>query len=362
MAKKSSSLGLNFVVGLSAPEMTREEARLLAQLRPAGVIIFAHNISAEDPLWPFKLNKLIQDVRNEVQRDSLFVSIDHEGGRVNRLPSPATKFPAANRWDGLTPDVGRAMARELRSLGFNLDFAPVLDVLTEERNTVIGDRAFSSNPTAVAASGLAFMQALHSEGVLSCGKHFPGHGNTVKDSHFELPISQATLAELRKCELVPFNALIDAGLPMVMTAHVVYPHLDNANPGTLSPVILNGLLRTELGFDGVIVSDALEMGALSHIAPGELESSALNAGVDLLLVAKPENGDPLGEATNKLIALERAYKDKKLRAPIIEKSQERILSAFRLLTEFEQNAGVPQPALELLGCSEHQRLLSQIKV
>ena len=190
------------------------------------------------------------------------VAIDHEGGRVLRLGEPFTQFPPAavvgrTRNPDLAYRVGHAMGVELASVGIDLSFAPVLDVHSNPANPVIGDRAFGSDPALVSEMGIALMRGLHDGGVLSCGKHFPGHGDTEKDSHLELPVVRRSRAELEQTELVPFRAAIAAGVPMLMSAHVLYPALDPEHPATLSRAILTDLLRGELHFDGVVASDDL---------------------------------------------------------------------------------------------------------
>jgi len=179
------------------------------------------------------------------------------------------------------------MARELASVGFDIDFAPVLDVHSNPANPVIGDRAFGAEPALVASLGVALLRGLRDGGLIPCGKHFPGHGDTAVDSHFELPTVGRARADLERIELPPFRAAVAADIPMMMSAHVVYPALDPLNPATVSRAILTDLLRGELGFRGVIASDDLEMRAISgrqDIAAAAVASLA--AGADMLLVCE----------------------------------------------------------------------------
>jgi beta-N-acetylhexosaminidase len=177
------------------------------------------------------------------------------------------------------------MGRELASVGIDLDFAPVLDVLTHPRNRVIGDRAFGSSPDEVAALGLATARGLQAGGVVPCGKHFPGHGGARGDSHVLLPRVGRSRRDLSRIDLPPFRQAVAGRLPCLMTAHVLYPALDPENPASLSPRIVTGLLRNTLGFRGVVVSDDLEMGAVSRrLSPEETAERAVAAGTDLLLV------------------------------------------------------------------------------
>ena len=168
---------------------------------------------------------------------------------------------------------------------YNIDFAPVLDIHTNAANPIIGDRAFGTGPHEVATRALAFAEGLASAGILACGKHFPGHGDTTTDSHLELPHLDHTLERLRAVELVPFLAAAAAGLPMIMTAHVVFGALDASAPATLSNVVIEGMLRNELGFGGLIVSDDLDMHAISkNYAAGDAAVAAVAAGCDVLLL------------------------------------------------------------------------------
>lgn len=222
------------------------------------------------------------------------VALDQEGGPVRRLRAPACpevlELPAA-RDLGLAgdPELTRALARvaatQLAALGFNLDFAPVLDVDSNPANPVIGRRAFSSDPGEVARHGLAFAAGLADGGVLACGKHFPGHGDTDLDSHRALPRLPHDLERLQAVELAPFRRAAEAGLPSLMSAHIVFEALDPDLPATLSPVVLPRLLRGDLGYDGAVFSDDLEMAAIAdHHDAREIAARGLRAGIDLFLV------------------------------------------------------------------------------
>jgi len=184
--------------------------------------------------------------------------------------------------------VGRALGDELAALGIGWDFAPVLDVHTNPENPVIGNRAFGTTPVAAASHALAFWRGLRAAGLVGCGKHFPGHGDTRTDSHLELPVVDHGLDRLRRVELAPFAAAARAGVEAIMTAHVLFPALDSERPATLSRAILTGLLREELGFGGVIVSDDLGMKAVADRYPiDELAVMAVAAGADVLIIREP---------------------------------------------------------------------------
>ena len=268
--------------GATAPEVLLECVR---EGRIGGVVLFRRNLET-----PEQLRELIGSLLSAAPADApLLVAIDQEGGRVQRLQEPWTEWPpmrrVAARGDPTkTAAVAAALARELRELGIGLDFAPVVDVDTNPANPVIGDRAFAATADEVARHAAAFVTALQAGGVAACAKHFPGHGDTAQDSHQELPRLDHDLERLRRVELPPFRAAIRAGVASVMTAHVLLPRLDAELPATLSPAVL-GLLREELGFDGVVFSDDLEMRAVADRFPiGERVLGALRAGVDALLV------------------------------------------------------------------------------
>ena len=221
----------------------------------------------------------------------LFVAVDQEGGRVQRLGPPHYTARPSAREIGRANDptyaraAARAMGGELRDLGFNWDFAPVLDVDNNPDNPVIGDRSYGSDPHMVAALGASAVRGFQEDaGILACGKHFPGHGDTDTDSHHVLPRIPHARARLEAVELVPFRAAMETGVGAVMTSHILFPALDARLPATLSPAILTGLLRREMGFDGLIITDDLEMqGVAAGWGAAEAAVLAVRAGADILL-------------------------------------------------------------------------------
>lgn len=278
-----------FVWGFEGTRVTRPLKRLLREFPPAGLILFRRNIEN-----PRQLRNLIAELQ-ALAEQPLLIGIDQEGGRVSRLPAPWTQYPPASTWGqlyqrlgpkagkNLLVRIGRFMGRELSAVGINLNFAPVLDVNSNPHHPIIGDRAFSSHPEVVIRTAIPFAQGLLEGGILPCGKHFPGHGGTRTDSHLVLPRLSQSASQLNKIELPPFRAAIK--LPALMTAHVVYPALDPKNPATLSRVILEKLLRRQLGFKGVLFSDDLQMKAM-QASLSESVCLAFEAGVDLLLICK----------------------------------------------------------------------------
>lgn len=280
--------GKHFLIGLRpTPDLHPEDRRLLETLQPAGVIVFRGNFAADAPypVWHARFAKLCADARAAIGRDQVLVGIDHEGGTVLRPPAPITPFAFARQWADRAAAVGQAMGRELASLGVNLDFAPVVDIDSNPANPVIGPRAFASDAAGVIAAATAFAAALDAEGVLACAKHYPGHGDTTVDSHHGLPVLELDGAALRARELAPFAALVRAGVPLIMTAHIEFPRLDPGVPATMSKVLVDGILRGELGYRGAVVTDDLGMRAVSarFDQPGAC-AEVLTSGTDLIMV------------------------------------------------------------------------------
>ncbi len=248
-----------------------------------GVILFGQNI-----VDPGQLVDLVGELRRH--SPDLLVGVDEEGGDVSRLEHPGgSSFPgnlALGELDDpdLTTRVAGSIADLVAAAGINLDFAPVADVNTDPMNPVIGPRAFGADPSLVARHTAAFVEGLQSRRVAACAKHFPGHGATALDSHTDLPTAARTREETAAIDLVPFRSAIAAGVKAIMTAHVIHPGWDD-RPGTLSRAIMTDLLRDELGFDGVVVSDGMRMAAIREgIGCAEGAVQALSAGVDLLCI------------------------------------------------------------------------------
>jgi len=275
--------GQLFMVGLPGTALDAETRGFLSEYTPGGVVLFKRNVASG-----VQLRRLVAEVKASGAGVPPLVAIDHEGGRVDRLRRPFTHFPPALAVAAAGSEaahrVGRAMGRELAAVGIDVDFAPVLDVWSTPRNRVIGDRAFGTAPGAAARGALAFARGLREAGVVACGKHFPGHGGTIGDSHHVRPRLARTRRELERIDLVLFRRAIAARIPTLMTAHVVYPALDPRHPATLSRRICHDLLRRRLGFRGVLFSDDLEMHAVSRRPIERVTVDALAAGCDMLLV------------------------------------------------------------------------------
>ncbi len=347
-------IGPLLVVGFDGLTPPSRLKRLIQKERIGGVILFRRNIES-----PKQLVSLTTTLRKWAGSAGLLIGIDQEGGRVQRLPKPFTQWPPMSRVGEshsheFAYQVGQAIARELSAVGINLDFAPVLDVRTTRPNPVIGDRAFSDDPVAVATLGLALITGLQDHGVIACGKHFPGHGDTSVDSHQALPVVKAKADLLLERELKPFRHAINNRLATLMTAHVRYPSLDPEWPATLSPAILTTLLRQTLHFDGVVFTDDLEMKAIaSHWPPDVAAVQAILAGADSLLVCRDET---MQEQV--LDGLRRAVAQGTLTPGRIEQS---LIRLRRLKEEFlgtrphTHRTGHTSPA-EFIGCAAHLEL------
>ncbi|HJL05512.1 MAG TPA: beta-N-acetylhexosaminidase [Polyangiaceae bacterium LLY-WYZ-15_(1-7)] len=276
--------GQTLVAGYPAGPAPKALRAALAADALAGAILFKRNVGT-----PAETAAALATLREGAPGPTPLLCVDQEGGRVARLGPPVLALPPMRRLGerddpALTRRLGAELGRQLAAIGFTMDFAPVLDVDTNPANPVIGDRSFGRSPERVIRHGGAFAEGLLTGGVLPCGKHFPGHGDTDLDSHLALPTLRHDAARLEAVELAPFRALA-ARLPALMTAHVVYEALDPAVPATLSRAVVTGLLREQLGYDGVVISDDLEMKAVAE-GWGVVEGAvaAIEAGCDLLLV------------------------------------------------------------------------------
>ncbi len=280
--------GQAVIAGFEGREAPAELTERVARGHVGGIVLFARNVGTVH-----EVADLNATLASSAPRDlPLLLAVDQEGGRVARLKAPVLALPPMRVLGdiddtSLTDRAARALGAELRALGFNMDFAPVVDVDTNPANPVIGDRAFGRDPRAVMRHAVAFLEGLQGVGVLACAKHFPGHGDTELDSHLALPRVRHDMRRLRAVELPPFFAAAGAGVASVMTAHVVYDALDPDVPATLSSAIVTGLLRDEMGFDGIVFSDDLEMKAIADsTGVGEAAVRAVGAGCDAVLVCR----------------------------------------------------------------------------
>jgi beta-N-acetylhexosaminidase len=283
------NLGQLLIVGFDATEMTPRLTSLLTRLQPAGVILFARNIKTPEQTW-----RLLHDCQKCVSTP-LFTCVDLEGGRVDRFrdvlgpsPSPADVFATGDR--KLFRKHGQVIGENCRALGFNLDFAPVLDLAYEASRSVMSSRTVSVNPRETVAYAREFLAGLRATNVLGCGKHFPGLGEGTLDSHHELPVIEKPLKKLLAEDLLPYR-LLRATLPLVMISHAAYPQVTHdRTPASLSKIWITDILRKRIGYRKLVVSDDLEMGGvLSAAPPGEAAVAHIRAGGDLCLICHRED-------------------------------------------------------------------------
>ncbi|MEP7117699.1 MAG: beta-N-acetylhexosaminidase [Acidobacteriota bacterium] len=353
-------IGQLLIGSLPAREVTVEMRALAREFDLGGIILFARNV--EQPEQVLELASLTAPLGTE---SPAWVSVDQEGGRVARLTAPFTVWPPmATLGRAPSPELATrfatALARELRAVGITLDFAPVLDINSNASNPVIGDRALSADAAQVSTLGAAIVTALQGAGVAACGKHFPGHGDTTADSHHELPVVEHAPDRLRGVEFEPFRAAIAAGVACLMTAHVLVPALDESRPATLSPAVLR-LLRHELGFQGTVLSDDLEMKAIAKQWPvPEAAIAAIAAGCDAVLVC---SGDADVQAAT-LEALVKAVESGALQLARVDDALARVA---RTKARFLGAAAVPMRERikawrGVVGCEEHQLVAAEMAV
>ena len=331
--------------GETAPDDLR---RLVNEFDLAGVILFGRNV-----VQPLQVAELCRECSGLATEWPFWISVDQEGGRVARLRSPFTEWPPAMTLgrsgdEALAVRYATTLATELRAVGINLDYAPVLDVHTNPSNPVIGDRALSNDPKVVARLGVAIIKAMQEQGVVACGKHFPGHGDTHVDSHHERPLVEHDRRRLEQVEFVPFRAAIAAGVATLMTAHVMVPALDERQVASFSPAVVTRILKETLGFDGVVFTDDLGMKAVSadHTA-GEASVKAIAAGCDAVLLCNSTPDEQWSAIEAVIHAVERG-----------EITQKRVDDAWRRQKAVKERfASLPRlsaPDLQVIGSDSHR--------
>ncbi|MBP1934953.1 beta-N-acetylhexosaminidase [Ammoniphilus resinae] len=321
-------IGQMILAGVSGTTMDANAKQLIGQFHVGGIIFYKYNFET-----PAQVIQLVNQLKSGNSSSlPLLLGVDQEGGRVTRLPGGLVNFPPNKQIGQLNnPDfsykVGTLLGKELKEFGLNLDFAPVLDINSNPNNPVIGDRSFGNNPEIVSKLGIQTMKGIQSQNVIPTIKHFPGHGDTSVDSHLELPIVNKSLKELKELELIPFERAIDQGADVVMVAHILLPELDKNNPASMSKAVMTDLLRKQLSFTGVIITDDMTMGAITeHFDIGKAAVESVKAGSDIILVghdynnivkitsslkAAVQNGEiseqRLNESIERIIQLKRKY-------------------------------------------------------
>jgi beta-N-acetylhexosaminidase len=358
MSSLRRQIGQLLIAGFNGAALPIELRSLAREFGLGGVILFARNI-----VEPEQVAELAYEAARLVPDLPGWVSVDQEGGRVARLKAPFTEWPPMATL-GRSGDVAlaerfaRALASELKAVGITLDYAPVLDIHTNPKNPVIGDRALAETAELVGRLGAAIIRVLQAEGLAACGKHFPGHGDTSTDSHLELPLVEHPPERLREVEFAPFRAAVEADVATIMTAHVLVPSLDEEMPATLSTRIV-GILREELGYQGVILSDDLEMKAIAgtYSVP-DAAVRAIAAGCDSVLICSGDHDAQAGALEALVHAVEeeripRARIDDALRRQ--QRAKERFLAA--------QAAVKPKGGKALrqaLGLAQHQAIAGEM--
>jgi beta-N-acetylhexosaminidase len=337
---------------------------LAREFQLGGVTLFKRNIEA-----PEQVAELSYDLQALSMELPLWVAVDQEGGRVARLHAPFTTWPPMATLgragdEKLAYRFASALAVELKAVGITLDYAPVLDIHTNPANPIIGDRALGEDAGMVARLGAAIVRGLQEHGVAACGKHFPGHGDTSTDSHLALPIVEHPPDRIRRVECVPFREAIRNDVAFMMTAHILVPALDEQNPATLSRTIVQGLLREELGFSGVILSDDLEMKAIAAaMSIPEAAVRAIAAGCDGVLVCRAGSSDPVQDAELQGLVLEalvHAVEDGRIPHKRAEDALARNRAAKERFLAAPVTPGRQSTLRHVLGNDEHQRIADEM--
>jgi beta-N-acetylhexosaminidase len=352
-------LGQFVFLGFDGYIIPPEVRSLAREFDLGGVVLFKRNVES-----PEQIAGLAFEAERLVPHAPLWVSVDQEGGRVARLRRPFTEWPpmaALGRASdpALAARFARAMAAELRSVGITMDFAPVLDVLTNPSNPAIGDRALSDQSARVAELGAALIDAMQGEGLAACGKHFPGHGDAGVDSHEALPVVDLPPDRFRAVEFGPFRAAIAHDVAAIMVAHLLVPAFDDALPSSLSRSVVTGLLREELGFGNLIVTDDLSMkGCAGRFPVPEATVKAIAAGHDLALLCEPDHD---GQSAA-LEALVHAVEDETLRFAQIETSLSRHARIKARFFGGRERPSRPSTAWRgLIGCEAHQVVAADMR-
>jgi beta-N-acetylhexosaminidase len=351
-------IGQLLLTGFEGKQIPPELRSLAREFDLGGVIIFGRNVEA-----PEQVAEMALGTQALAQELPLWFAVDQEGGKVARLREGFTRWPAMATLgraqdEKLTARFARALAHELQAVGITLDFAPVLDVLTNPKNPAILDRALSDKAEDVARLGRIIIETLQGQGIAASGKHFPGHGDAAVDSHNEMPICDLPPDRLEAVELVPFRAAIDAGVASILTAHVLFPALDEEFPATLSPRIVTGLLREKLKFAGPVLTDDLDMGAIGTKYPIEQAVvQAIAAGVDGLLIC----GTDYDKKARALEALIRAVEEEQLPLKRVEDAMTRMRTAKeRFLFTTKRRTVDPSTVRKHVGLMEHQAVAEEM--
>ncbi|RHW35023.1 beta-N-acetylhexosaminidase [Lysinibacillus yapensis] len=341
-------IGQMILAGVSGTTMDANAKQLIGQLHVGGIIFYKYNFET-----PAQVIQLVNQMKSGNSSSlPLLLGVDQEGGRVTRLPGGLVNFPPNKQIGQINnPDfsyeVGTLLGKELKEFGLNLNFAPVLDINSNPNNPVIGDRSFGNNAEIVSKLGIQTMRGIQSQNVITTIKHFPGHGDTSVDSHLDLPIVNKSLKELKELELIPFERAINQGADVVMIAHILLPQLDKTNPGTMSKAVMTDLLRKQLGFTGVIITDDMTMGAITeHFDIGKAAVESVKAGSDIILVGHDNNN-----VVKIISSLKAAVQNGEISEQRINESIERIIQLKRKYSLNDTKVENPNPNINEINHS-----------
>jgi beta-N-acetylhexosaminidase len=351
-------IGRLLLTGFAGTQLPPELRSLAREFDLGGIILFSRNVEAPEQVAELAL--AAQELEQELP---IWFAVDQEGGRVARLKEGFTRWPpmatlGRAQDEQLAARFARALAHELQMVGITLDFVPVLDVLTNAKNPAIGDRALSDKAEDVARLGRVIIDTLQSQGIATSGKHFPGHGDAGVDSHNEMPICDLPPDRLEAVELVPFRAAIEARVAFMLTAHLLFPALDEDSPATLSHRIVTGLLREKMKFDGAVLTDDMDMGAIANrYTIDDACVQAIAAGVDGLLIC----GVDYDKKAQALEGLIRAVEEKRLPLKRVEDAFDRMRAAKErfLLTRTRRRID-PRLVRKGVGIMEHQAVAEEM--
>jgi beta-N-acetylhexosaminidase len=352
-------IGQHILIGVSGHALTTDEKKFIVENNISGVTLFGRNCA--EPKQIRDLCAELQSLRHQMaDKAPLYIAIDMEGGRVARLKAPFTQWPPLKKLGDLdSPSTSflfsQSMGHELKAVGINLDFAPCIDVFTNPKNTVIGDRSISSDPEMVGKHASALIRGYMKAEIIPCVKHFPGHGDTIIDSHDDLPVEQADLKRLAEVELIPFKKSFKSRVDLLMTGHIMFPKIDPEWPVTLSEIFLKKILREEMRYKGLIITDDLDMKALAKNYDRDmLPVRSLQVGADLLLYCNEPESPPKAIA-----AIEKAIVDGKLKKSDLAVNHQTILNMKKEM--------IPHPdpvswerAAKLVGHADHFQLSQSI--
>ncbi|KRE74608.1 beta-N-acetylhexosaminidase [Paenibacillus sp. Soil750] len=348
-------LGQMIIAGIDDYSMNEEARKLIATYHVGGIILYKPNVKDTN-----QLVSLVNDLKktNTVNKLPLWLGVDEEGGRVTRLPDEISKTPTSQTIGKsgkteLAHSIGQLLGKELNAYGLNMDFAPDLDINSNPKNPVIGDRSFGANAALVSSFGIPMMNGIQEMKVVPVVKHFPGHGDTAVDSHIGLPVVQNDLARLRKLELIPFADAIKHQADAIMVAHILLPKIDTKYPASMSKTIMTDLLRKELGFKGLIMTDDMTMGAIAeNYEMGEAAVKSVLAGSNVVMVGH----DPQ-KAITVINSLRTAVQAGRIPLDTIDQSVQQVYKLKMKYKLQDQPVTVPDP--KLLN-AEVQRVLAPL--